>query len=175
MSTRTRTAMESFWEYVSFVMNSLVFLLIGLEIHVRQLLRNWPLVALAVGAVLVGRVLSVYLFVPLSNRFTEKIPFRWQHVVIWGGLRGALALALALSLPSTFPYRDQILDLTFGVVIFSIVEKCVFPYNFTRRINLYPLCIVCRWRHPSSNLLQPVARVLGARRSHSLHIPPRCM
>ncbi len=123
MSARTRTAMESFWEYVSFVMNSLVFLLIGLEIHVRQLLRNWPLVALAVGAVLVGRVLSVYLFVPLSNRFTEKIPFRWQHVVIWGGLRGALALALALSLPSTFPYRDQILDLTFGVVIFSIVVQ----------------------------------------------------
>jgi hypothetical protein len=84
MSARTRTAMESFWEYVSFVMNSLVFLLIGLEIHVRQLLRNWTLVALAVGAVLVGRVLSVYLFVPLSNRFAEKIPFRWQLVVYRG-------------------------------------------------------------------------------------------
>jgi CPA1 family monovalent cation:H+ antiporter len=123
MSARTRTAMESFWEYVSFVMNSLVFLLIGLEIHVRQLLRNWTLVALAVGAVLVGRVLSVYLFVPLSNRFAEKIPFRWQLVVVWGGLRGALALALALSLPATFPYREQILDLTFGVVIFSIVVQ----------------------------------------------------
>jgi CPA1 family monovalent cation:H+ antiporter len=123
MSARTRTAMESFWEYVSFVMNSLVFLLIGLEIHVRQLLRNWTLVALAVGAVLVGRVLSVYLFVPLSNRFAEKIPFRWQLVVVWGGLRGALALALSLSLPATFPYREQILDLTFGVVIFSIVVQ----------------------------------------------------
>jgi Na+:H+ antiporter len=121
MSARTRTAMESFWEYVSFVMNSLVFLLIGLEIHVPQLLRNWTLVGLAVGAVLVGRVLSVYLFVPLSNRFAEKIPFRWQLVVVWGGLRGALALALALSLPTTFHYREQILDLTFGVVIFSIV------------------------------------------------------
>jgi len=82
MSDRTRTAIESFWEYVSFVMNSLVFLLIGLEIHVRQLLRNWTLVALAVAAVLVGRVLSVYLFVPLSNRFAEKIPFRWQLVVV---------------------------------------------------------------------------------------------
>jgi CPA1 family monovalent cation:H+ antiporter len=123
MSARTRTAMESFWEYVSFVMNSLVFLLIGLEIHVRQLLRNWTLVALAVGAVLVGRVLSVYLFVPLSNRFAEKIPFRWQLVVVWGGLRGALALALSLSLPATLPYREQILDLTFGVVIFSIVVQ----------------------------------------------------
>jgi CPA1 family monovalent cation:H+ antiporter len=123
MSARTRTAMQSFWEYISFVMNSLVFLLIGLEIHVRQLLRNWAFVALAVGAVLVGRVISVYLFVPLSNRFAEKIPFRWQLVVVWGGLRGALALALALSLPSTFPYREQILDLTFGTVVFSIVVQ----------------------------------------------------
>lgn len=123
MSIRTRTAMESFWEYFSFVMNSLVFLLIGLEIHVRQLLRNWTVVALAVAAMLVGRVLSVYLLIPLSNRFSEKISFRWQLVIVWGGLRGALALALALSLPSTFPYREQILDLTFGVVIFSIVVQ----------------------------------------------------
>jgi len=123
MSVRTRTAMESFWEYVSFVMNSLVFLLIGLEIHVRQLLRNWSFVALAVVAMLLGRVLSVYLLIPLSNRFSEKISFRWQPVIVWGGLRGALALALALSLPSTFLYREQILDLTFGVVIFSIVVQ----------------------------------------------------
>ena len=76
---------------------------------------------LAIGAVLLGRALSVYLLVPLSNRFVEKIPFRWQHVAVWGGLRGALALALALSLNSAFPYREQILNLTFGVVIFSIV------------------------------------------------------
>jgi monovalent cation:H+ antiporter, CPA1 family len=123
MSPRTRAAMQSFWEYISFVMNSLIFLLIGLEIHVRELLRNWASVMLAIGAVLLGRVLSVYLLVPLSNRFGEKISFRWRHVVVWGGLRGALALALALSLQGTFPYREQILNLTFGVVIFSILVQ----------------------------------------------------
>jgi CPA1 family monovalent cation:H+ antiporter len=123
MSEQTRCAMQSFWEYISFVMNSLVFLLIGLEIHIGELLGNWAAVLLAIGAVLLGRILSVYLLVPLSNRFTEKIPFRWQHAAIWGGLRGALALALALSLPSTFPYREQLLSLTFGVVIFSIVVQ----------------------------------------------------
>ena len=123
MSIATRTAMHSFWEYISFVMNSLVFLLIGLEIDMRELLANWTSVVLAIGAVLVGRVLSVYLLVPLSNRFAEEIPFRWQHVAVWGGLRGALALALALSLNSEFPYREQILNLTFGVVIFSILVQ----------------------------------------------------
>ncbi len=123
MTASTRTAMQSFWEYISFVMNSLVFLLIGLEIHVRELLQNWASVLLAIGAVLLGRALSVYLLVPLSNRFAEKIPLRWQHVAVWGGLRGALALALALSLTTAFPYRDQILNLTFGVVIFSILVQ----------------------------------------------------
>jgi CPA1 family monovalent cation:H+ antiporter len=73
--------------------------------------------------VLLGRALSVYLLVSLSNRFVEKIPIRWQHLAVWGGLRGALALALALSLNTAFPYREQILNLTFGVVIFSIVVQ----------------------------------------------------
>ena len=123
MSAGTRTAMQSFWEYISFVMNSLVFLLIGLEIHVRELLQNWASVVLAIGAVFLGRAFSIYLLVPLSNRFAEKIPLRWQHVAVWGGLRGALALALALSLTTAFPYREQILNLTFGVVIFSILVQ----------------------------------------------------
>jgi Na+:H+ antiporter len=123
MSDRTRVAMQSFWEYVSFVMNSLVFLLIGLEINVHELLQNWTSVVLALSAVLVGRVLSVYLLIPLSNRFVEKIPISWQHVAVWSGLRGALALALALSLSPTFPYREQILNLTFGVVLFSILVQ----------------------------------------------------
>lgn len=136
MSPRTRTAMQSFWEYVSFVMNSLVFLLIGLEIHVRELLQNWTSVLLAIGAVLLGRVLSIYLLVPLSNLLVEKIPFRWQHVVVWGGLRGALALALALSLPSTFPYREQILNLTFGVVIFSILVQGLTIKPFAKLLKL---------------------------------------
>jgi len=47
----------------------------------------------------------------------------WQHVIVWGGLRGALALALALSLDDTFPNRLQVLDLTYGVVIFSILVQ----------------------------------------------------
>ena len=104
-------------------MNSRVFLLIGLEIHIRELLENWTSVLLAIAAVLVGRVLSVYLLVPVSNRFAEKIPIRWQHVPVWGGLRGALTLTLALSLQSMFSYREQMLNLTFGVVIFSILVQ----------------------------------------------------
>jgi len=121
MSAPARMAVISFWEYVAFVMNSLIFLLIGLEVHIDGLASAWRPVLLAVAAVLVGRALSVYLLVPASNVFAKKIPMRWQHVIVWGGLRGALALALALSLEGSLPDRGLVLDLTFGVVIFSIL------------------------------------------------------
>jgi CPA1 family monovalent cation:H+ antiporter len=122
-SAQTKTALESFWGYVAFLMNSLVFLLIGLEVRVDALARSWRPVLLCVAAVLVGRALSVYLLIPISNTVTERIPLRWQHVTVWGGLRGSLALALALSLDSSFPDRGRVLDLTFGVVVFSILVQ----------------------------------------------------
>jgi len=65
----------------------------------------------------------VYGLTPISNRFTEKIPSRWQHILAWGGIRGALSLALVLSLDRTFPYRSQVLAATFGVVAFSLVVQ----------------------------------------------------
>ncbi len=122
-STQTKTALESFWAYVAFIMNSLVFLLIGLEVHINSLAQAWRPVLFAIAAVLIGRALSVYPLVSVSKFFAEDIPLRWQHVMVWGGLRGALALALALSLDSTFPYRDRLLDLTFGIVVFSILVQ----------------------------------------------------
>ena len=123
MSARTRLALWSFWEYAAFVINSLVFLLIGLEVHIRELLSAWSTILLAVVAVLLGRAISVYGLVPLSNLFSERISGRWQHVLVWGGLHGSLSLALALSLGREFPYRENILALTFGVVAFSIIVQ----------------------------------------------------
>jgi CPA1 family monovalent cation:H+ antiporter len=116
-------ALQSFWEYVAFVINSLVFLLIGLEVRIGVLAHSWRIILIAIGAVLVGRVVSVYFLVPASNLMSEKIPFRWGHIAVWGGLRGSLALAMALSLGVSLPFRDEILALTFGVVVFSILVQ----------------------------------------------------
>ena len=123
MSARTRIALWSFWEYASFVINSVVFLLIGLQVHVGSLLRQWRPTLLALATVTLGRVLSVYGLVPLGGVISQPIPLRWQHVLVAGGIRGALALALALSLPSGFPHRDEILTMTFGVVAVSIIVQ----------------------------------------------------
>jgi CPA1 family monovalent cation:H+ antiporter len=123
MSPRTQMFLWSFWEYAAFVINSLLFLLIGMQVRIGDLVRGWHAALLAIGAVLLGRTLSVYGLTPVSNLFSEKIPFRWQHVLVWGGLRGALGLALVLSLNPTFPYREELLAWTFGVVAFSIIVQ----------------------------------------------------
>ena len=138
MSTRTLTALRSFWEYASFMINSLVFLLIGLEVRLGGVLRAWKPILIAIAAIFLGRILSVYTLVPFSNLFSKRIPFAWQHVMVWGGLRGALSLALALSLDSTFPYRDQILNLTFGVVVFSILVQGLSIKPLLRILRIAP-------------------------------------
>ena len=88
-----------------------------------DLFQMWKATLLTIAAVLAGRVLTVYGIVPVSNLFSAKIPIRWQHVMVWGGMRGALALALVLSIQRSFPYRSQLLTLTFGVVAFTIVVQ----------------------------------------------------
>lgn len=104
-------------------MNSLVFLLIGLQVRVGTLSHDWRPTLLAIATVVLGRVLSVYGLVPFSNFHGRRISTAWQHVLVAGGIRGALALALALSLGRTFPYREQILAMTFGVVAFTIIVQ----------------------------------------------------
>jgi CPA1 family monovalent cation:H+ antiporter len=123
MSARTRVALLSFWEYMSFVVNSLVFLLIGLQVRVGTLWHDWHATLLAIATVVLGRILSVYGLVPFSNLLGRKIQASWQHIMVAGGIRGALALALALSLSRTFPHREQILAMTFGVVAFTIIVQ----------------------------------------------------
>ncbi len=123
MSPRTRIALWSFWEYFSFAVNSLVFLLIGLQVRVGTLIHAWRPTLLAIATVVLGRALSVYGLIPISNLFSIKIPLRWQHILVAGGIRGALSLALALSLAGTFPYRQQLLAMTFGVVAVTIIVQ----------------------------------------------------
>jgi Na+:H+ antiporter len=136
MSSRTRIALWSFWEYASFLINSILFLLIGLQVRVVDMLHMWRPTALAIAAVLVGRMLTVYGIVPLSNLFSGQISLRWQHILVWGGMRGALSLALILSVGSDFPYRDELLVMTFGVVAFTIVVQGITMKPFVRLLGI---------------------------------------
>lgn len=121
-SSREREFVLGFWEFAAFVANSLIFLLIGITVAQVPLLGLGPKsLLIAVALVLLGRLLTVY---PLCLAFARSrwaIPLRDQHVLWWGGLRGALALALALSLPASSPFAYEIRIVTFAVVIFSVL------------------------------------------------------
>ncbi|HID42928.1 MAG TPA: Na+/H+ antiporter [Archaeoglobaceae archaeon] len=120
MSPSTRVSLTTFWGFVVFLVNSIVFLLIGLDIHVDALLNYGGAIAVAIMVVVVSRAISVYPFLNILNFGKDKIPFLWQHVIFWGGLHGTIPVALALGL-TNLPYRELIVNMVFGVVLFSLV------------------------------------------------------
>jgi len=137
MSPTTRIILFNFWEYVAFLVNSLVFLLIGLEVDIPALLQAWRPIAWAIGAVILARVLVVYGLSLLLRRIAEPVSLRWQHVLTWGGLRGALSLALALSLPVSFGTdRTLLRTMAFGVVLFTLLIQATTMRSLIRRLGI---------------------------------------
>jgi Na+:H+ antiporter len=121
MSPSTRIAVETFWEYVAFALNSIVFLLIGLEVNFQELLASWQAILVAYLIVILGRTFVIFTAWLLLRRTKERISWAWSVVLIWGGLRGGLPMVLVLSLPDEFPHRQLLVSMTFGVVILSIL------------------------------------------------------
>jgi CPA1 family monovalent cation:H+ antiporter len=120
LSDRGREAVQAFWEFAAFVANSFVFLLIGIHEAHQNFLEELPAVGAAILLVTLARALSVYPCCAIFARSDFRVSARHQHVMFWGGLRGALALALALALPAETPQRDNILLVSFAVVAFSV-------------------------------------------------------
>jgi CPA1 family monovalent cation:H+ antiporter len=145
MSPTTRIVLFNFWEYVAFLANSLVFLLIGLQVNIPSLAAAWQPMLWAVAAVLISRAMVVYGFNGLTALILrwrkvsalEAVPARWQHVLVWGGLRGAISLALALSLPAALGSdRALIRTLAFGVALFTLLVQGVSMSPLVRRLNI---------------------------------------
>ncbi len=121
MTPTTKVAVETFWEYVAFALNSIIFLLIGLEVHLDALFHSWRVILVAYLVVTVGRGLLIFVVSGLLRKTREKIPWKWSVMLTWGGLRGALPMVLVLSLAKDFPHRDLLVTMTFGVVMISIL------------------------------------------------------
>ena len=115
-----RISTETFWEYIAFAMNSLIFLLMGFAINLKMLWELWPIVLIAYLSVLVARFLVVNFTWLFFYPTHLKIPYKWSVVLSWGGLRGALSMVLALSIPESLWFKDVIVTLVFGVVLLSI-------------------------------------------------------
>ncbi|MDP8990391.1 MAG: sodium:proton antiporter [Acidobacteriota bacterium] len=120
ITDKGREAVEAFWEFAAFVANSLVFLLLGLHLAQQHFASVWRPAAAAIAIVLLGRAVAVYPCCWLFSRSALRVEAKHQHLLFWGGLRGALALALALGLPAELPGREEIITVSFAVVAASI-------------------------------------------------------
>ncbi|MDR3599174.1 MAG: Na+/H+ antiporter [Desulfosporosinus sp.] len=123
MTPASRMAVLSFWEYAAFAVNSMVFLLVGLEITSMPMVADLKAIIVAVGVVLIGRATSIYSLSALLSTFGQHIPVKWRHVLVWGGLRGALSMAMVLGISTDVSERELLVPLIFGVVLFSLVGQ----------------------------------------------------
>ena len=133
-----RDAVGAFWEFAAFIANSIVFLLIGAKEHAlgSLLVQNAGLIAIAIFASLLGRAVSVYGVTGLFGWSKHKVDIRHQHILVWGGLKGALSLALAIGLPDGMPFREQVVSVTFGVVAFSVIVQGMTMPALMKRLQL---------------------------------------
>ena len=135
LTDKGRAEVVSFWEYVAFVVNSLIFLLIGAQLgHLSFQAVLLPAV-IAIVLIVLGRAAAVYFGCGLFARSRWRVPIGQQHILFWGGLRGALALALVLGLPESFPKREALIAITFAVVAFSIIVQGLTITPLLRRLG----------------------------------------
>ncbi len=133
MSPTTKIVVNNFWEYVAFLANSVIFLLIGLAIKLDDLKAYGVAIVAAIVATLIARSISIYGF---TFFFKKDIPLRWKHILNWGGLRGAIVLALALGVPSDFEGRQAIQAMAFGVVLFTLLVQGFSMEHLVKRMQL---------------------------------------
>ncbi|MGQ4647309.1 cation:proton antiporter domain-containing protein [Lyngbya aestuarii] len=137
MNPRTRLIVSEFWDFLAFFVNSIVFLLIGDQINFDNLGQNLDLIAVAIGAVLLTRAIAIYGLGAISNRLAKSnISWQKQTVLWWGGLRGSVSIAIALSVPVVLDGRQDIIDTVFGVVLFTLLAQGLTTKFLLNKLNL---------------------------------------
>jgi CPA1 family monovalent cation:H+ antiporter len=141
---RAREAIDTVWEFLAFVLTGFAFLLIGIAISLDLLRDAAVYIAWGVIAVLVGRALVIYVLLGgsswIGHRFgvAPQLPVAWLHVINWTGLRGAVAMALALSLPSDVPNRELLQGTIFGIVLFTVLVQGTTAERVVRWAGIRP-------------------------------------
>ncbi|HAR96093.1 MAG TPA: sodium:proton exchanger [Deltaproteobacteria bacterium] len=135
VSARGKEAVEGYWEYICFLVNSIIFIGIGVHQAQQDFKRILLPAVIAILLVLLGRAASVYPCCAMFFGSRLRVKRTHQFVLFWGGLRGALALALAAGLPTGLPGRETIMSVTFAVVAFSIFVQGLSMTALLRRVG----------------------------------------
>ncbi len=137
MNPRTRIIVSEFWEFLAFFVNSIVFLLIGDQVHFSTIGDNIGIIALTIIAMIFTRAIAIYTLSSFSNYFVKpEIGLSEQTILWWGGLRGSVSIALALSVPVALPERDKIIAIVFGVVLFTLLFQGLTIKPLVQKLKL---------------------------------------
>lgn len=136
MSPSTKIAAVAFWAYIAFALNSIVFLLIGFEVELPEVIASWKTVLLAWFAATFARAVVIGIGSILLRRSRERLPRWWATVMCWGGIRGGLSMVLVLALPTGFPHRQYLINVVFGVVVISILLQGVTMAPLLKRLGI---------------------------------------
>ena len=140
MSPRTIEAADDVWEFINYLANSLLFLLMGFELALTNIVQSFPGIFFGLLGAVIGRVLMIYIFMPLhdvlARWWTQRtpewhsrlprprpVPSAWRPVMVLSGLRGALSLALVLSLPTALEQRNLLTDIVYGVILVTLLGQ----------------------------------------------------
>ena len=135
MSEETRITMTKFWEVVAFMATSFAFLLLGLKADFGLLITFAPFILAAFAAILVARIFSVYPITLFTALLGERMERSWTKVLAFAGLRGAVSVALALSLPES-SFKGTIVAMTFGVALLSLIVQGEILQGYLKRVTL---------------------------------------
>ncbi|MGP4074986.1 cation:proton antiporter [Halobacillus sp. K22] len=132
MSKETKTNINTFWDVITLLANSLIFLMVGIEIRNIDFTGQWMLILSAILIVLAGRTIALY----ISTGWIKDLNAKERILINWGGLRGSLSIALALSLPQDFGGREEVLLFTFCVVLFSLIVQGLTLKPLIQRLGI---------------------------------------
>jgi CPA1 family monovalent cation:H+ antiporter len=137
VSPGTERYLHDFWDYAAWLANALIFLLVGMQVDIALFWQTIDLIALAAVAMLVSRALVVFGLVPQLGRLPDAEPVNraYQLVMYWGGLRGAIALAIVLSLPD-FEQRDVLIAIVMGAVLFTLLVQGLSVETLVKKLGL---------------------------------------
>lgn len=137
MSPKTRLTLSHFWEVISFAVNSLLFLLIGIDLDSEALFGSILVVLIVFILMIMARSLTVYLFTGILGLFKKhRITWEWRHIANWAGLRGSIPIALALGIPVTIMQRGELINIVFGVVLLSLLVQGLTIKPLLRKLKL---------------------------------------